>query len=72
MNGAAPSNKRRKVEKAPGGLSTERAMASVFGVNGSTGRGLASSPRDIPGNDAAGKKRGRGGSLAVNGAARKR
>ena len=72
VNGAGPPNKRRKVEKATGGLPTERAMASVFGANGSTGRGLASSPRDIPVNDAAGKKRGRGGSLAVNGTGRKR
>ena len=71
-NGAAPLNKRRKVEKAAGGLPAERAMASVYGINGGTGRGLASSPRDIPGNDAVGKKRGRGGSLAVNGTGRKR
>lgn len=71
-NGAAPPNKRRKVEKAPGGLPVERAMASVYGINGGTGRGLASSPRDVPGNEAAGKKRGRGGSLAVNGNGRKR
>ena len=71
-NGAAPPNKRRKVEKATGGLPAERAMASVYGANGGTGRGLASSPRDIPGNDAAGKKRGRGGSLVVNGTGRKR
>lgn len=71
LNGAAPP-KRRKVEKTTGGLPTERAMASVYGVNGSTGRGLASSPRGIPGSDATGKKRGRGGSLAVNGTGRKR
>lgn len=72
LNGAAPPNKRRKVEKPTGGLPVERAMASVYGNNGGTGRGLASSPRDVPGNDAAGKKRGRGGSLAVNGTGRKR
>lgn len=72
LNGGAPPNKRRKVEKATGGLPAERAMASVYGANGGTGRGLASSPRDVPGNDVAGKKRGRGGSLAVNGAGRKR
>ena len=72
LNGAAPPNKRRKVEKPTGGLSVERAMASVYGSNGGTARGLASSPRDTPGNDAAGKKRGRGGSLAVNGTGRKR
>ena len=72
LNGAGPPNKRRKVEKATGGLPAERAMASVFGANGGTGRGLASSPRDIPVHDAAGKKRGRGGSLAVNGTGRKR
>lgn len=72
LNGAAPPNKRRKVEKASGSLPAERAMASVYGANGGAGRGLAGSPRDIPGNDAAGKKRGRGGSLAVNGTGRKR
>lgn len=69
LNGAAPSNKRRKVEKATGGLPAERAMASVYGASG---RGLASSPRDNTVNDTAGKKRGRGGSLAVNGTGRKR
>ena len=72
LNGGAPPNKRRKVDKAMGGLPAERAMASVYGANGGTGRGLASSPRDIPGNDAAGKKRGRGGGLAMNGTGRKR
>ena len=72
LNGAAPPNKRRKVEKTTGGLPAERAMALVYGANGGSGRGPASSPRDIPGNDAAGKKRGRGGSLAVNGTGRKR
>ena len=72
LNGAAPSNKRRKVEKTAGGLPAERAMASVYGSNGGNGRGSASSPKDIHGNEAAGKKRGRGGSLAVNGTARKR
>lgn len=72
INGVAPPNKRRKVEKALGGVPAERAMASVYGTNGGTGRGLASSPRDVPGNDAPGKKRGRGGSLAVNGTGRKR
>ncbi len=72
LNGTAPSNKRRKVEKATGGLPAERAMASVYGVNGAAGRGVASSPKDVPGNEAAGKKRGRGGSLAVNGNGRKR
>lgn len=72
LNGATPPNKRRKVEKATGGLPAERAMASVYGANGGNGRGLASSPRDIPGNDATGKKRGRGGNLAVNGTVRKR
>ena len=72
LNGAAPPNKRRKVEKPTGGLSAERAMASVYGSNGGTARGLASSPRDTPGNDAATKKRGRGGSLVVNGTGRKR
>lgn len=72
LNGAAPPNKRRKVEKPMGGLPVERAMASVYGANGGTGRGLASSPRDVPSNDVAGKKRGRGGNLAVNGTGRKR
>ena len=72
LNGAAPPNKRRKVEKATGTLPAERAMALVYGANGGTGRGLANSAREFPGNDAAGKKRGRGGSSAVNGAARKR
>lgn len=74
LNGAAPPNpnKRRKVEKATGGPSAKRAMASVYGANGGTGRGAASSPKDIPGNDAAGKKRGRGGNLAMNGTGRKR
>ena len=72
VNGAATLNKRRKIEKPAGGLPVERAMASVYGSNGGTARGLASSPRETPGNDAAGKKRGRGGSLAVNGTGRKR
>ena len=72
LNGAAPPNKRRKVEKLTGSLPAERAMASVYGSNGGNGRGHASSPRDIPGSEAAGKKRGRGGSLAVNGTGRKR
>lgn len=72
LNGAAPPNKRRKVEKPTGVLPAERAMASVYGSNGGSGRGFASSPKDIHGNETAGKKRGRGGSLAVNGAARKR
>lgn len=72
LNGAAPPNKRRKVEKTTGSLPAERAMASVYGSNGGSGRGFASSPKDIHGNETAGKKRGRGGSLAVNGTARKR
>ena len=72
VNGAAPPNKRRKVEKVTGGLPAERAMASVFGSNGGTGRGLASSPREIPGSEANSKKRGRGGTLAGNGSGRKR
>ena len=71
-NGGAQPNKRRKIEKPTGGLPGERAMSSVYGANGGTGRAVASSPREIPGNDAAGKKRGRGGSLAVNGTGRKR
>ena len=72
LNGAAPPNKRRKLEKTTGGPPAERAMASVYGHNGGNGRGFASSPREFPGNEAAGKKRGRGGSLAVNGTGRKR
>lgn len=72
LNGAAPPNKRRKVEKTTGVLPAERAMASVYGSNGGNGRGFASSPKDIHGNEPTGKKRGRGGSLAVNGTARKR
>ena len=72
LNGAVPPNKRRKVEKSAGGPPAEKAMASVYGPNGANGRGLASSPRENPGNEAAGKKRGRGGSLAVNGTGRKR
>ena len=72
LNGAVPPNKRRKVEKIAGGPPAEKAMASVYGPNGANGRGLASSPRENPGNEAAGKKRGRGGSLAVNGTGRKR
>ena len=71
-NGAAPPNKRRKIEKVTGTLPAERAMASVYGSNGGASRGLASSPRDTPGNEGAGKKRGRGGALAVNGTGRKR
>ena len=72
LNGAAPPNKRRKVEKTTGVPPVEKAMASVYGPNGGNGRGFASSPRENPGNEAAGKKRGRGGSLAVNGTGRKR
>ena len=72
LNGAAPSNKRRKVEKTTGVPPAEKAMASVYGPNGSNSRGFASSPRENPGSEAAGKKRGRGGSLAVNGTGRKR
>ena len=72
LNGAAPANKRRKVEKTTASQPAERAMASVYGANGGNGRGFASSPKDTPGIEAAGKKRGRGGSLAVNGTGRKR
>ena len=72
LNGAAPPNKRRKVEKTTGVPPAERAMASVYGPNGGNGRGSASSPKDNPGNEASGKKRGRGGSLAMNGTGRKR
>ena len=72
LNGAVPPNKRRKVEKNTGVPPAERAIASVYGPNGSNGRGFASSPRDNPGNETSGKKRGRGGSLAMNGSGRKR
>ena len=66
-NGAAPTNKRRKIEKATVTAPAERAMASVYGSNGIAGRGIASGPKDIPSNETTAKKRGRGGILAVNG-----
>lgn len=63
-SGVAPPNKRRKVEKsALGGLSAEKAMASVFGNNGST-RGTAVSPVGMPLIDISTKKKARGGAVA--------
>jgi ditrans,polycis-polyprenyl diphosphate synthase len=54
--GAAPTNKRRKVEPKPnGGTPTERAMGSVFGNNASK-RGTTS-PRETPAPESGNKKR---------------
>ena len=71
-NAAMPPNKKRKVEKTtPASLGVERAMASVYGPTVSSGKGGAASPRATSVNDAAGKKRGRGGAL-TNGTGRRR
>ena len=72
VNGTAPPSKRRKIEKPTAtNLGIERAMASVYGSHSSSGRGGAGSPRDLSVNDAAGKKKGRGGAM-TNGTGRRR
>jgi hypothetical protein len=72
VNGAAPPPKRRKVEKPPiGSLPQGKAMASVYGDAVGNGRGVVGSPRDLSVNDG-GKKKGRGGAVAVNGSGRRR
>ncbi len=72
VNSAAPASKRRKIEKPTAtNLGVERAMALVYGSNPGSGRGSAGSPRDTAVNDAAGKKRGRGGA-SMNGTGRRR
>lgn len=68
-NGNPP--KRRKVEKTTNaGPPTERALNAVFGVNGTTSKGKAASPRSTPAPDGA-KKPARA-RAAPNGQARKR
>ena len=74
VNGAAPPNKRRKVEKtAATNLGVEKAMSTVYGPSTVTSRGIAGSPRprDTSINDTVGKKRGRGGAV-TNGVGRRR
>lgn len=73
---AVVTNKRRKTEKPPTGLTNgaitmERALNSVYGpTNGGAARGTAGSPRGTPAVEAA-KKRVRS-AAATNGAPRKR
>ena len=74
-NGAAPPNKRRKIEKPStgsglGGFPMDRAMSSVYGSKGGSAQGNAGSPRETPAEEAA-KRRGRGTATA-NGAGRRR
>ena len=72
VGGGAPPSKRRKLEKTPGStLAPDRAMSLVYGVNSSSGRGGAGSPRDPSVNENSGKRKGRGGS-ALNGTGRRR
>ncbi len=71
-NGAAPPNKRRKIEKSTAGnLRVERAMASVYGSNTASGGRNGASPKDASLNDAAMRKKGKGGA-ALNGTGRRR
>ena len=72
VNGGAPPNKRRKIEKpTTTTLGAERAMTSVYGSSTHVGRGAAGSAKDTPTNDAVGKKKGRGGAI-TNGTGRRR
>ena len=74
VNGAAPPNKRRKVDKtAATNLGVEKAMSTVYGSSTVTGRGGGGSPRprDTSINDNVAKKRGRGGAV-TNGVGRRR